>query len=116
MEETDDRSFHSLRCHGRKEAAPKRKQNEKMIIKRLHVASYRVLDVKNYKSTCCLLIESISYDYKAAIMVPSHGLRKKEAFVRFSFLHHVLQDLPRTFTTLVVRSTYLSYKNCKEFG
>jgi hypothetical protein len=48
MEETDDRSFHSLRCHGRKEAAPKRKQNEETTIKRLQVASYRVLDVNNY--------------------------------------------------------------------
>ena len=48
MEETDDRSSHSPRCHVRKEAAPKRKQNEKTTIKWLPAASYRALDVKKY--------------------------------------------------------------------
>jgi hypothetical protein len=33
IEETDDRSFHSPSCQGRKEAAPKCKQNGKMNIK-----------------------------------------------------------------------------------
>ena len=113
MEETDDRSSHSPRSHERMEGAPKRKQNEKLNIKRLQVASYRVLDVKNYKSRCCLLIESISYDYKAAIMVPSHGRRK--GFVRFYMIF-----CKPTFTCqsyyFVVRSTYLSNKNSKKFG
>jgi hypothetical protein len=39
-----------------------------------------------------LLIECISYDYNAAIMVPSHGCRKRKVFVRFYpclFLFHV---------------------------
>jgi hypothetical protein len=48
IEETDDRSFHSPRYKGRNEVAPKLKQNGKTTIKWLHVASYRVPDVKNY--------------------------------------------------------------------
>jgi hypothetical protein len=48
IEETDDRSFHSPRWQGRKEVAPKCKQNGKTIIKWLPAASYHVLYVKKY--------------------------------------------------------------------